>query len=515
LRSAGGSTAAAPNRPVVTVRLTRRDLLRAGAGAAALATVPGLRGAALAKQVPRPTRAGALSDIQHVVIFMQENRSFDHYFGTYPAVRGFGDRGALPGIFRQADSVAPGGVLQPFHLDTATTPAECTPDITHSYGDQHTAWNAGAMDRWGEAHKGDDDRTYFGYYTRGDLPYYYAVADEFTICDAYHCSVMGSTTSNRVYALTGMLDPDGRYGGPVLSTRKSTDAVPSGSRSTWGVFSDEWLTYPELLTDAGVSWKSYGTPDGDFEDNPLHLFEQYYPQNYAADPARAARSATLRANLSARWPDDFLRDAAAGTLPSVSWITASAVQSEHPSFAPHDGEVALSVAVDALTASPQWPSTAMFYTYDENGGYFDHVPPPTAPAGTPGEYAAGLPIGLGFRVPMLIVSPFSKGGFVCRDRFDHTSLLRFLEARFGVGVPNLTAWRRGVVGDLTTAFNFVAPDLTAAHLTQPVPDTVVRHPECATEEASPTPYPTPTAQGAPKQERGHRRSPSGPAVVST
>src|SRR5205823_5071066 len=135
-------------------------------------------------------------------------------------------------------------------------------------------------------------------------------------------------------------------------------------------------------------------------------------------------------------------------------------------------EVVAADILNTLVSNPSvWAKTALFITHDENGGFFDHVTPPVAPAGTSGEYvtasplpsdASGIagPIGLGFRVPLLVVSPFARGGFVCSDTFDHTSLLRFLETRFGAEVPNLSGWRRSVTGDLTSAFNFVSVDKT-------------------------------------------------------
>jgi phospholipase C len=501
---------------VTPLRLSRRQLLKSGGALAGAA----LLGEPVLRALAAPHRAGRLEDIEHVVILIQENRSFDHYFGTYPAVRGFDDPHALHGVFRQqytdAATHAARSVV-PFHLNTtqlgAMQTGECTNDITHGYGDQHTSWNNGAMDRWAQAHAGDNDHTFMGYYRRSDLPYYHALADAFTLCDGYHCSVMGSTSSNRLYALTGMLDPLGRYGGPVLSTRKLTDAIPSSPTGRWGVFSRDWITYPEQLTDAGVSWRCYGNPDGNFEDNPIYLFEQYWPQNFTGDAAMAARAARLQAGLAPVFPGDFLRDCALGTLPSVSWLTAGVVQSEHPAAAPHDGENITSIVVSALMASPLWPRTALFVTYDENGGFFDHVPPPVPKPGTPGEFVAGHtePIGLGFRVPMVVVSPFSRGGFVCRDRFDHTSLLLFLERRFGVRAANVTAWRRRTVGDLTSAFNFAHPDESIPLLPVAPPNDPAQHPECTNAEVQSNPYPSPDPASTPPphQEPGTRRSPSG------
>ena len=453
------------------------------------------------------TGAGKLEDIEHVVILMNENRSFDHYFGTYPGVRGFDDPHAIPGVFEQhfpARRSSPAQVLRPFHLDTANTPAMCTPDITHSYGDQHNAWDQGAMDRWGVAHAGDNDDTCMGYYARADLPYFYAVADTFTIADNYHCSVMGSTSSNRLYAMTGELGQS--FGHPITSTQKL---------SPGGFLPEVWKTFPEVLTDAGVSWKSYSEMDGNYEDNPLYLFKQYWPENYSPGSDAFVKATKLQANMASVFPADFVADCAAGNLPSVSWITEGIVQSEHPSASPKDGENMLSVIIAALVASPLWPKVALFSTYDENGGYFDHIDPPTAPPGTPGEFADGQPIGLGYRVPMLIVSPFSQGGFVARDVFDHTSILKFIERRFNVRCPNISQWRRDTVGDLTSAFNFADPktaltDAPTALISQPAPPTnFAQHSECATEEASSTPYTTPDNIPVPHQEPGRRPTPSG------
>jgi phospholipase C len=209
-----------------------------------------------------------------------------------------------------------------------------------------------------------------------------------------------------------------------------------------------------------------------------------------------------------------LADLAADRLPRVSWLTASVFDSEHPGFStPVSGEIVARQVIEALVAHPKiWRKTALFMTWDENGGFFDHVRPPTPPKGTPGEYltvsslpaaAQGIrgPIGLGFRVPLLVISPFSRGGLVCSDTFDHTSTLRFLETRFRVKVPNLSRWRRRVTGDLTSAFNFAARP-NAKRPTLPVLSAADA--KCS----SPTPVAVPN-QPFPKQERGKRRRPSG------
>ena len=239
---------------------------------------------------------------------------------------------------------------------------------------------------------------------------------------------------------------------------------------------------PEQLQARGISWKVYSSPDetilgGILSDNVLSYFKNFQ------DPA-----SVLHQNaFGPQFPSDFLADLAAGNLPQVSWLVGSVLTSDHPPSPSIFGENILSLIIEAFRLKPDvWAKTLLLVTYDENGGFFDHVPPPTAPPGTPGEYVTASPvpdptvigspaitgpIGLGFRVPMLILSPFSRGGFVSSDLLDHTSVLRFLETRFGAEVPNLSAWRRAAVGDLTSALNFKKPDQSIPSLPSTLPAT--------------------------------------------
>ena len=508
---------------------TRRDLLRVGAAAGALATVESLAAPAkvLEQVLAAPAACGSLSEIEHVVIFINENRSFDSYFGTYRGVRGFGDRhpealtdGSGKSIFYQpfpGTAGEPyGGHLLPFRFDT-NNGGECVNDISHEWAALHECWNGGAMDQFLSTHLQAnglrDGPNTMGYYTREDLPFFHALADAFTICDHYHCSVIGPTDPNRMYTMSATIDPDGKDGGPSLQT------LVTNREQQFGKFT--WRTYPEQLQAAGISWKIYSTPDGDYGDNVLPYFKAYQE-----DPTLAANA------FAPQFPAEFLADCAAGTLPQVSWILASLVQSEHPPAPVSYGEVALSQVLQALVANPSvWEKTALFATYDENGGFFDHVPPPVPPPGTAGEYltveplpsiAGGIrgPIGLGFRVPMLVISPFSRGGFVCSNKFDHTSLLRFLERRFGPEVPNLSRWRRHHTGDMTQAFNFAAapdsslPTLPSTTLADPRvlgSDCPTQAPDTGSAEfPSVQGYPLPQPpQALPTQERGKKRRPSG------
>jgi phospholipase C len=463
---------------------------------------------------PGSTACGKLTDIEHVVIFIQENRSFDHYFGSYRGVRGFADQSAA---FEQADPAnttnPPVGKLLPFHLDTSTTNAACTHDITHAWAPQHQSWNNGAMSGFVNSRlpiDANDATLTMGYYTRADIPYYHAVADAFTICDNYFCSVMGPTDPNRLYTMAASIDPDGKNGGPLLHTLGLNRSSFFGSLT--------YTTMPEQLQARGISWKVYSSPDANilnsiFSDNVLSYFKNF--QNTASPLYQNA--------FVPQFPAGFVADALSGNLPQVSWVLASLVDSDHPPAPSLFGESTLFAILNALTANPaQWAKTALFVTYDENGGFFDHVAPPTAPPGTPGEYITAPavldptvvgnppilgPIGLGFRVPTLILSPFSRGGFVSSNLFDHTSILRFLETRFGAEVPNLSAWRRAAVGDLTSAFNFAAPNQSTNVSSTPagIPQIL----ECVANLAGTTPYPAPNPQGLPSQEAGTAPKPSG------
>lgn len=501
-------------------RLSRRDVLRLAATGAmaevASMLLPGC--GALRKAASGATSTGAcanLNTIENVVIFIQENRSFDHYFGSYRGVRGFSDQSAA---FQQPypgnAGSSPSGMLLPFHLDSSVTNAACTHDITHDWVPQHQSWNNGAMNGFVTSRlaiNANDAVLTMGYYNRTDLPYYYAVADAFTICDNYFCSVIGPTDPNRLYTMAASIDPAGQNGGPVLQT--ITDRSSILGRLTY-------TTMPEQLQARGISWKVYTTPDqsilsGLLSDNVLPYFKNFQ------DPS----SVLYQNAFLPQFPTDFVADAVSGNLPQVSWIIASLIDSDHPPAPALFGELTLSAIISALAANPaQWAKTALFVTYDENGGFFDHVPPVTAPVGTAGEYVTAPafpdptvvgspaitgPIGLGFRVPMLVISPYSRGGFVCSDLFDHTSVLRFLETRFGAEVPNLTAWRRATVGDLTSAFSFAKANQAFPSLPTPVTAGTQTITECVAALTGTAPYPLPNPQVAPTQESGTAVRPTG------
>jgi phospholipase C len=352
-----------------------------------------------------------------------------------------------------------------------------------------------------------------GYYRRQDLPFYYALADAFTLCDNYHCSVLGPTHPNRLMSLSGTMDPAGHAGGPVLTTTELNPAV---------VGSVHWDTMPEVLEDAGVSWKVYN-PEGPEYTEPY--FQKYGIFNVAILPYfkqyQNPSSTLYQKAFLPQYPTDFQADITSGTLPAVSWIVPPIGYDEHPSSPPALGEWFTSQVLAALVSNPEvWSKTVLFHMYDENDGFFDHVPPPVAPHGTAGEYVtvsplprdandiAG-PVGMGFRVPMLVLSPFSRGGHVASEVFDHTSQLRFLEERFGVRAPNISAWRRRVAGDLTSTLHPRTGDASVPTLPSTsqdqranmgamgcTDDSVLQQ----TPESDMPVYPVPTQQSMPRQE---------------
>lgn len=462
------------------VKSTRRKFIVGGAALGAIGAI-GLPGCTddqkktLGQATSSATAGGSLRDIGHIVILMQENRSFDHYFGTMSGVRGFSDPDALNGgaVFSQRGyAPAAHGQLRPFRLrqEPPADDGQTIRDIAHTWTIQHQSWGNGTMESFVSAHvAGDgpaDGPLTMGYYTRADLPFYYALADAFTVCDSYHCSVLGPTDSNRVMAWSGTIDPDGAAGGPVLVTH-GVDRL-----SDYGKL--RWETMPERLLQAGVSWKVYNDGEGLLAFNPLPYFKPYIHLDSAKGLELTQRA------LTPTYPHGFVSDVKSGKLPEVSWIVPPPAQCEHPASPPQNGEALVSQVLATLTSNPDvWARTVLLVIYDENGGFFDHVPPPVPPAGTDGEYltmsplpaeAGGFagPVGLGFRTPCLVISPFTAGGYTYSGVLDHTSVLRLIEARFGVQAPNISSWRRSVTGDFTGVLQLSrAPDKTVPSLPAP------------------------------------------------
>jgi phospholipase C len=267
---------------------------------------------------------------------------------------------------------------------------------------------------------------------------------------------------------------------------------------------------PEVLQAAGVSWKVYSDPISLVALNRLPYFKAYN------DPLSITGIELIAKGLVPQYPGDFQSDVATGKLPAVSWIIPPIAECEHPAAPPAFGEYFVQQVLSTLVSNPEvWAKTAIILTYDENGGFFDHVAPPTAPEGTPGEWLSTLPsaaggvngpIGLGFRTPAMVISPYSAGGFVYSGTLDHTSTLKLISTRFGVQVPNVSAWRKATVGDFTGAFNFTRPPTTAV---PPLPTATLGDTGAVVEAVLQAlagsadvgiPYPLPTSNSMPTQE---------------
>jgi phospholipase C len=564
---------------------SRRDFIKKAALLTGTASLAGSLPDSIAKAMTINAADGSTYlDAEHVVILMQENRSFDHAFGTLRGVRGYND----PRAIRLANknpvwlqSNAKGETYAPFHLDIKNTKATWMHSLPHSWNNQVNARNDGRHDKWlDEKHSGDKNYRNMpltmGYHNRQDIPFYYALADAFTICDQHFCSSLTGTNPNRLYFWSGTIREE---------QNESSKANVWNDDMDYGTLN--WATFPERLEDHGIDWKCYqnevaidtgfqGEEDpwlSNYQDNPLEFFGQYHihlhqkhvDQLNARLPVVTAELAELQKQLTAAdnailkkkvqqkqeeldglkaqiakvdakpfkdltdreksihkkaftvnyndpnynklteltYDDNgttrtmqapkgdvlhqFREDVRTGKLPTVSWLSAPENFSDHPS-APWYGAWYVSEVMDILTQNPEvWKKTIFILTYDENDGYFDHVPPFTAPHshkegtgkvsagidtrteyvtleqelarnGFPTQYDRECAIGLGFRVPMIVASPWSKGGWVNSEVCDHTSTLQFLEKFLShktgkkVVEPNISDWRRTVCGDLSSVF---------------------------------------------------------------
>ena len=520
--------------------LSRRGFLGAAVAATGAAVVGAALPSAAALAAPKPPvapgRRGDIRDIKHVVIVTQENRSFDHYFGCLKGVRGFGDRSTitLPGglsVFQQP-TTRPGLPITttqyPWRLSDAppsTYPAGHQPPSSelgaqgyggtaHNWDDQHAAWYGGLMNGWVGAKGGP---TTLGYLSRTDIPFHYALADAYTVGDGYHCSVLSATGPNRTYLFSGTIDAQQKYSNVV--------AYNGGDELGKNLL---WETYAETLQKAGVSWKVYQCADN-YGDNALEYFKNFAQY----DPTQGGRPTPGNAlfdNGVANVPEPLTglsanadnltnaikADVAAGTLPRVSWVVPNQAFSEHPDGAPDDGAYYANGVLEALNADPDvFNSTLVIIDYDENDGQFDHVPPPVPAPGTKDEFyqeASGtlarsgltqpMPVGLGFRVPLILISPWTRGGWVTSEVSDHTSVIQFLEKwTDALGTPticpNISDWRRSVCGDLTDAFDFTAPIFGLPKLPK---TTVIGDP------AGGSYHPRATTNTMPAQEPGTKRA---------
>ena len=530
-----------------------------------------------------PAPGSTWQDAEHVVLLMQENRSFDHCFGMLKGVRGFNDPRAikLPSnnkVWLQTN--AKGETYTPFRLNIKDTKATWMSSLPHSWSNQVDARNNGKYDKWLDAKQAGEPYENIpmtmGYYTREDIPFYYSLADAFTICDQHFCSSLTGTTPNRLFFWSGKLREDANSKARVRNQDTDYDVEAA------------WKTFPERLEENGVSWKIYqneisvgvgfeGEEDSwlaNFTDNPIEWFEQYnvrlskgyldylqkaelliLPKIEGLKNKEASASDDEKKKITKKIADlekrlavveqhkkiytkekydqlssfhrnihdkafttnsgdadyhtlaeltykagdkeetlaipkgdvlhQFRNDVQNGKLPTVSWLVAPENFSDHPT-SPWYGAWYVSEVMDILTQNPEvWKKTIFILTYDENDGCFDHVPPFIPPNNKkpstglisknidtsiehvsleqdlkfyPKDEARESAVGLGYRVPLIIASPWSRGGWVNSEVFDHTSSLQFLEkfvslkSNKKVEETNISTWRRAVCGDLTSVF---------------------------------------------------------------
>ena len=385
-------------------------------------------------------------------------------------MRGFGDKQALTypdgtSIFQQPDQARTDlGHLLPYHLTD-----QVDGDLDHSWDGDHEARNGGL---WNNLVAAKTEET-MGYFTRDEIPFQYAVADAFTVCDGYHQAIMGPTSPNRMYWWTGT--SSGFITNPDDYT---VDFGPDAGTA-------EVTTYPDLLQRprqlAGLHQRPGGRQQrlprllpGRLRRQPAVVLPavQHHQQpqrrdRAAGDPRSGdavedrRRGPALSKTHAAYVLSSFISDVKSNKLPQVSWIVAPAGYCEHPSFTPDYGAHYVNTVLQTLLSNPElWKNTALFITYDEHDGFFDHQLPPFPEASVTDEHIGGLPIGPGTRVPMMICSPWTRGGYVDSNVYDHTSMLQFLATWTGVKPANVTPWRASVTGDLTTAFDFRHPDFS-------------------------------------------------------
>ncbi len=473
-------------------KLNRRKFISMTTGAGIATALWGpLLEKALAVEAHNASRS--IKDVEHIVILMQENRSFDHYFGTMKGVRGFGDRFPVPlksghRAFHQSDGKK---IVPPYRAHGKTSNAALVTGTPHNFSDMQAAWNQGKYGFWPLF------KTPFSmaYYTREELPFQYAMAESFTICDAYHCSVATGTDPNRIVFWSGSnFDPEKQAAGinctdedsePVNLRCWIKGALPEPGYTYKGS-AFKWPTIPDVLDKEGVSWRIYQDPNDNWT-GAMHgclAFESF----------REARpGSSIYENGMRHWTIENLKnDVQNGTLPQVSWILPSQKNSEHPGApsSPYRGADFTHEVLEAITSNPEtWSKTVFFLTFDENDGFFDHLPAPAVPSYNLDNTLAGKstvdlkgmyfdnskgqtnyldkrdnisgnlrPWGMGPRVPMYILSPWSKGGWVNSEVADHTSVAQFIEKRFGLTIPAISPWHRAVSSDLTSAFDFDRPN---------------------------------------------------------
>ncbi|KAK2612613.1 hypothetical protein QQS21_001385 [Conoideocrella luteorostrata] len=425
------------------------------------------------------TRGDSLKDIDHVVLFMQENRAFDHYFGTMAGVRGFNDanvqlNNGVP-VWKQKVSPAltkDADYLMPWYLNYLggnwSEATQCMTAGSNGWKENHEAFNGGTNDHWAL----NNTPFSLGFYKREDVPTQWSLADNWVVGDMYQESVVASTSPNRVSWISGSINVPGGNLDPSLGGNPYIDNnnIPGCDKQGINCYPLKWKTAPEYWEAAGTTWQVYqdGTGyDDNFDDNPLAWFQQFQ---------KAKKGSNLFVKgMEGKKLQEFYDRAAKGTLPEVSIIIGYKELSEHPPFSPHDGAWLEKKIAETVIKSPKYNRTALIISFDETGGWFDHVSPYHAPKNTPGEWyndknGIGYTFtGPGFRVPFYIISPWTRKGGVYVEHADHTSQIQFIEKwqaakSRNVQSKEMVPWRRENMGDLLGAFDFEHPDYSIPNL---------------------------------------------------
>lgn len=434
-------------------------------------------GLVLALFLACPANSGSLKDIEHVVIFMQENRSWNSYFGTMAGVRGFNDpnvqvnKDGSPVWFQQVDqdmSTATTTLL-PWYLGyqggSSHNAIQCMTAGDNGYISNHAALNNGLNNYWAKK----NTPWSWGYLKRQDIPVHFAIAEGWTSGDMYQESQITATNPNRATLVSGSVNVPGspgfpNGGGPYLDNNET----PGCEDLYLNCYPLKWKTIYEYYEEAGVSWQVFQDKDN-FDDNPLAWFKQFQD---------APSSSTLaQKGLAFLGLEAFYEAAANGTLPEISFIVGPAELSEHPPYMPKDGAWLQKKVVDAVVKSPKYSSTLLMISYDESGGFGDHVVPFHSPSGTPGEWMqdpygefGDVFVGPGVRVPFYMISPWTRGNRVFTERADHNSQILFLEQWLtargykNIQTDQMVPWRREHMSNLVNALDFDHPDYSIPYI---------------------------------------------------
>jgi phospholipase C len=434
------------------------------------------------------TEAASLADIKHIVYFMQENRSFNHYFGTMAGVRNFQDPNVLQqangkSVFYQATGIEEAPYLLPFYMSenqSYVDSNQCAIAGSNDWPQNHQAWDFGKIDAWVT----NNSAYSWGYFERSDIPTHFDIAEGWTVGDMYAEAVIGPTCPNRATWVSGTINAQGALPGNITANggnyienylTPGCEYGPSGI--PYACYPLRWKTVPEYLEENNIDWFVFEQAS-DYGDNPLQWFVPYQTGNES--------SPLVQNGMSFTGMDYFFQQAAAGTLPAVSWVIGPIELSEHPPYRPVDGGWLYQNVVESVMNSPAYNETVIFISYDETGGYGDHVPPFVSPNGTTGEWIVNpeqpdevVPTGPGFRVPFMAISPFTRGSNVFSEPADHNSQILFLEkwakAAYDadIYVADMNPWRRQYMSNLVNMFDFENPDYSFPEIANaPEPDFV-------------------------------------------